>query len=152
MSLFSYLDNSGSALTANRLRMDLVSSNIANANTTRGKLVDGQWVPYRRKMAHISPRTQTQFDNLLQAAIGKVDPQTQGGLKVTGIVEDQSPFKRVYQPDHPDAGADGYVLLPNVDLLREMADLTMISRSYEANVNAFNSGKAMFMKALEIGR
>lgn len=84
--------------------------------------------------------------------MGTVNPSENGGVKVTRIVEDTAPFKRVYQPDHPDAGADGYVLLPNVDLLREMADMTMVTRSYEANVTAFNASKSMVLKALEIGR
>ncbi len=153
MGLFSSFDISASALTANRLRMDVVASNIANAQTTRGRLVNGEWQPYRRKMVELTPRSNQSFKNVLQAARSNTKPSFSGnGVKVSGIVEDQTPFKRVYQPDHPDADEQGYVSLPNVDLLREMADLNMITRSYEANANAFNSAKSMYQKALEIGR
>ncbi|MBO8171023.1 MAG: flagellar basal body rod protein FlgC [Bacillaceae bacterium] len=152
MGLFSSLDISASALTANRLRMDVVSANIANANTTRAEYVNGEWQPYRRKMVVLEPKTSQSFDNFLQAAVNRGQSTTGDGVKVSAIVEDETPFKRVYQPDHPDAGEDGYVLLPNVDLLREMADLTMISRSYEANATSFNTAKSMYLKALELGR
>lgn len=151
--MFNSLNISGSALTAGRLRMDVVSSNIANASSTRGTLVDGQWEPYRRKMVVMEPREKA-FNQILAGQIKKqAGAQTQlEGVKVTGIVEDSTPFKLVYDPSNPDADADGYVKMPNVDLSKEMIDLLASSRAYEANVTAFNTGKSIMMKALEIGR
>ena len=151
MSLFQQLTLSSSALTAQRLRMDIISSNIANATTTRGRLVNGQWVPYQRKMVEVAPRGQNQFDSFLDMAMQKNQGAIQG-VRVTRIVEDQTPFKLVYDPSHPEANAEGYVQLPNVDLTKEMVDMLSATRAYEANVTAFNAGKNMDMKALEIGR
>lgn len=142
-------DISASALTAQRLRMDVAAANIANADVTRGRLVNGQWVPYQRKMVVLESKQPSKFDQALQSAMG----QSAGkGVRVSGIVEDRSPFKRVYDPAHPDADEEGYVMMPNVDLLKEMVDLLSASRSYEANVTALNASKAMYMKALEIGK
>ncbi|WHY79737.1 flagellar basal body rod protein FlgC [Neobacillus sp. WH10] len=151
--MFDSLNISASALTAGRLRMDVGSSNIANASTTRGKFVNGVWEPYRRKMVVMEPREKS-FNQVLQ---GEMQKQTGShpamqGVRVTGIIEDQTPFKTVYDPTNPDANADGYVMMPNVDLSKEMVDMLAASRSYEANVTAFNSGKSMMLKALEIGR
>lgn len=145
--MFNTLNINASALTAQRLRMDVVSSNIANAETTRGKLVDGEWQPYRRKMVVMEQREKP-FDAILQGAMEK---QLQG-VRVTQIVEDETPLKPVFNPAHPDANQDGYVMMPNVDLSKEMVDMLSASRAYEANVTAFNTGKSMLMKALEIGR
>ncbi len=133
--------------------MDVTSSNIANAQTTRGKLVNGVWEPYRRKMTVMEPREKN-FNEILQNEMQKQSGSQQQlqGVRVTGIVEDQTPFKAVYDPSHPDANADGYVYMPNVDLSKEMVDLLAASRSYEANVTAFNTGKSMMLKALEIGQ
>ncbi len=141
-------DISASALTANRLRMDVISSNIANAETTRAGSVDGQFVPYRRKMVVVEP-AQTPFKDLLNAQLNGSSAQ---GVKVTKIQEDQTPFKQVYNPSHPDADANGMVFMPNVDVAKEMVDLISASRSYEANITALNASKAMFTKSLEIGR
>jgi flagellar basal-body rod protein FlgC len=151
--MFNTLNISASALTAQRLRMDVTSSNIANASTTRGKLVNGVWEPYRRKMVTMQPKGSS-FDQVLLSEIQKNSDKTikQSGVRVTGITEDQSPYKMVHDPSHPDANAQGYVMMPNVDLSKEMVDLLSTSRSYEANVTAFNSGKSMMLKALEIGR
>lgn len=151
MSLFNGFNINASALTAQRLRMDVISSNVANAETTRGRLVDGQWVPYRRKMVVMQPQGSSAFQSQLQRVMGSA-PQPGNGVKVTHIAEDQTPFKRVYNPFHPDADVDGYVNLPNVDLLKEMVDMISASRSYEANVTALNTTKTMISKALEIGR
>lgn len=143
INAFSTLRISASGLSAERLRMDTVASNIANVNTTRGE--NGQ--PYRRKIAVFQ-------ENLASA----MNPETGNndnkllGVKAVGIAEDQSPFRRVYDPSNPDADKDGYVNMPNVNILNEMADMMVASRSYEANVNAVNSEKSMFSKALEIGR
>lgn len=141
-------DISASALTAQRLRMDVISSNIANAETTRAGYVDGQFVPYRRKTVVVEP-AQTSFKDLLNQ---QLDGSGAQGVKVTKIQEDQTPFKQVYNPSHPDADANGMVYMPNVDIMKEMVDMISASRSYEANVTALNASKAMFMKSLEIGR
>jgi flagellar basal-body rod protein FlgC len=146
MSIFQTLSISGSALTANRLRLDVVSSNIANANTTRGEFVNGEWVPYRRKLVEQQAMKASAFESHLQQEL------TLKGVKVNRIVEDSTPFQAVYDPSHPDANEQGYVMIPNVDITKEMVDLMATSRSYEANVTAFNAGKAMLTKALEIGR
>ncbi len=151
MGIFSHIDTSASALTANRLRMDIISSNIANANTTRGTLIDGEWQPYQRKMVVLEPKES--FDHVLRQSMGdRSESFPTGGVKVSQIVNDQSPFKRVYQPEHPDADGEGYVQLPNVDVLKEMVDLIAATRAYEANVTVLNAGKSLAMKALEIGR
>lgn len=147
MGMFDGLNTSASALTAGRFRMDVISSNMANADTTRGKLVNGEWQPYRRKMVEMAP-LQSNFQAHFNQAVG----QSGGGVKVTKVTEDQTPFKMVYQPDHPDADKDGYVKLPNVDPLKEMVDLMSATRSYEANVTVINANKNILMKALEIGR
>ncbi|WP_134700371.1 flagellar basal body rod protein FlgC [Ammoniphilus sp. YIM 78166] len=152
MSMFTGMNISSSALTANRLRMDVISSNLANANTTRGKYVNGTWEPFRRKMVHVAPLNATPFDAVLHAAMGKSNPTPPSGVKVTKIIEDQTPFKRVYQPEHPDADNEGYVFLPNVDPLKEMVDLMATTKAYEANLTTFNATKSMMIKTLEIGR
>lgn len=151
--MFDSLNISGSALSAQRLRMDVTSSNIANASSTRGKFVNGEWEPYRRKMVVMEPREKS-FDQILKSEMNKKSQSSQAlqGVRVTSIIEDQTPFKPVYDPTHPDANAEGYVMTPNVDLSKEMVDLLSASRAYEANVTAFNTGKSLMLKALEIGR
>lgn len=151
MSLFDTMNISASALTANRLRMDVISSNIANANTTRARMVNGQWQPYQRKLVELRPQGSQPFNNFLQKAIGKGNERAEGVI-VSKISVDRTPFKLLYDPDHPDANEDGYVRLPNVDLLKEMVDMLSATRSYEANVTAFNATKNMYVKALEIGK
>ncbi|AZB42935.1 flagellar basal body rod protein FlgC [Bacillus sp. FJAT-42376] len=147
MSIFNSLNTSASALTAQRLRMDVVSSNIANAETTRGKLVDGKWQPYQRKLVEIKERDS--FSSMFSTARNGM---AGSGVQVTQISDDKTPFKLVYDPAHPDADVQGYVKLPNVDPLKEMTDLISSSRSYEANVTVFNASKSMLLKALEIGK
>lgn len=150
MSLFNAINTSASALTAQRLRMDVVSSNIANAQTTRATMNEqGEFEPYRRKMVEIAPK-ENSFQSYLHHA-GQTEGES-GGVKVTGITEDETPFKLAYNPSHPDANEDGYVELPNVDPLKEMVDLMSATRSYEANITSLNASKNMLMKALEIGR
>jgi flagellar basal-body rod protein FlgC len=141
-------DISASALTAQCLRMDVIADDIANAETTRAGYVNGQFVPYRRKMV-VMEAVQPQFRNLLNE---KMNGSSAQGVQVTAIREDSSPFKQVYNPSHPDADANGMVYMPNVDMLKEQVDLLAASRSYEANVTALNARKAMFMKALDMGR
>ncbi|MBS4172512.1 flagellar basal body rod protein FlgC [Bacillus sp. FJAT-49736] len=148
MSIFNNMNITATALTAQRLRMDVISSNMANVDTTRGKYVNGKWQPYTRKEVVLEPMSNS-FSSFLQAASGS---SVGNGVKVAKIVEDQTPYKLVYDPENPDADADGYVQMPNVDPLKEMVDLMSATRSYEANVTVFNSNKAMLMKALEIGK
>lgn len=153
MSIFHSLNTSASALTAQRLRMDVISSNMANVETTRGKMVDGEWQPYRRKTVSLKPM-EGQFSSMLNVAMGTRERGNAGnGVTVSSIKEDEeTPFKLVFDPSHPDANEDGYVQMPNVDPLREMIDLMSATRSYEANVTVLNANKAMLMKALEIGK
>ncbi|TCS82933.1 flagellar basal body rod protein FlgC [Tepidibacillus fermentans] len=150
MKLFSTMDISASALTAQRLRMDVISSNIANAETTRGQYVDGKWIPYTRKMIVMEPTSEDSFQRVLSRYSN--DLSVAEGVRVSKIVNDPTPYKRVYQPNHPDADENGFVLYPNVDILKEMVDMISATRAYEANVTAINSTKSMLTKALEIGR
>ncbi|MED5016883.1 flagellar basal body rod protein FlgC [Paenibacillus chibensis] len=151
MNLNSSFGISASGLTAQRLRMDVISSNIANAETTRASVVNGQAVPYRRKMVVFSPN-ESNFANMLQAQMNGDNASPPRGVKVTAIQEDSTAFKPVYNPSHPDADSDGYVYMPNVDITKEMVDMISASHSYNANVTALNASKAMIMKALEIGK
>lgn len=150
MRLTNGFDISSSALTAQRLRMDVISSNIANADTTRGRYVDGKWVPYQRKVVTMETKPNQPFSQVLSNAMQA--PRTGEGVRITKITEDTTPFKQVYSPTHPDADENGFVLLPNVDVLKEMVDMMSATRSYEANVTALNASKSMISKALEIGR
>ncbi|MFS0656028.1 flagellar basal body rod protein FlgC [Bacillus sp. 179-C3.3 HS] len=150
MSIFSGVNASASALTAQRLRMDVVSSNLANMDTTRAKLVDGNWEPYRRKLVTLQPSGES-FSSILNSSMNS-SGRLGNGVKVTSIREDETPFNLHYDPTHPDANENGYVQTPNVDPLKEMVDLISSSRSYEANVTALNANKSMLMKALEIGK
>jgi flagellar basal-body rod protein FlgC len=143
MSLFGGLEISASALTAERLRMDVVAENLANAQTTRG--ADGQ--PYRRKEVVLQERAGS-FGASLSAAMN----QRGGGVEVAGVVEDQTPLKQVYDPGHPDADENGYVAMPNVDTVTEMVDLIGAQRAYEANVTAMQAAKQMFSRTLELLR
>lgn len=151
MKLTNGFDISSSALTAQRLRMDVISSNIANAETTRGKLVNGKWVPYQRKIVTLEAQQGGSFSQALEKAMG-TDGAVGQGVKVTRIGEDNAPPKQVYNPTHPDADENGFVYMPNVDVLKEMVDMMSATRSYEANVTALNASKSMLAKALEIGR
>lgn len=153
MSIFHSMNTTASALTSQRLRMDVISSNMANVDTTRGRLVNGEWEPYRRKSVTLKP-LEGQFSSFLNVAVGHASKgQVGNGVKVSRITEDrETPFKLVFDPSHPDADENGYVEMPNVDPLREMVDLISATRSYEANVTVFNANKAMLTKALEIGK
>ncbi|MFD2443517.1 flagellar basal body rod protein FlgC [Bacillus sp. CGMCC 1.16607] len=150
MSMFTSMNTTSSALTAQRLRMDVISSNMANVDSTRGKYINGEWVPYRRKSVVLEPKGGS-FHSFLNMAMNHTTAEN--GVRVSKVVEDtNTPFKMVYDPEHPDANEEGYVQLPNVDPLREMVDLISATRSYEANVTVFNASKGMMMKALEIGK
>ena len=151
MSIFSAFNSSASALTAQRLRMDVISSNTANAQTTRAKVNEnGEYEPYRRKLL-ITAANEQSFGKILNKVTHK-QSSIGTGVKVTNIVEDQAPFNIIFDPTHPDAGEDGYVAYPNVDPLKEMVDLMGANRSYEANVTALNASKGILLKALEIGK
>jgi flagellar basal-body rod protein FlgC len=143
INAFNNLRISASGLSAERLRMDTISSNIANVDTTRG--ADGQ--PYRRKIAVF----QENLNSQLNKQTGQYEEVSEG-VKAVGIQNDQSPLRRVYDPSNPDADNQGYVSMPNVNILNEMADMMVATRAYEANIDAISSEKTMFSKALEIGR
>ncbi|MFZ5813993.1 MAG: flagellar basal body rod protein FlgC [Bacillota bacterium] len=146
MRMFQAMQASASALTTERLRMDLIANNLANINTTR--TADG--TPYRRRYAVVEERRDS-FADMLAREAGR--PAEAGvGVRVAQIAEDQTPFKEVYDPTHPHADANGIVRLPNVDLLQEITDMMMATRVYEANLTAFNASKSMALRALEIGR
>lgn len=151
MSIFNGLNISSSALTAQRLRMDVVASNIANAQTTRATLNEaGQFEPYRRKLTEMHTQSPSFRSFLHKAKHSYIN--TGNGVKVTRIVEDDTPFKVVFDPTHPDANDAGFVEYPNVDPLKEMVDLMEATRSYEANMTSLNATKDMLLKTLEIGK
>lgn len=148
MAFLSSMNVVGSGLTAQQLRLDVISENITNQNTTR---TEGGG-PYRRKMVVFEEEGNlTPFQQALARARGESSP-TAGGVRVTEIAEDPSDFKLVYDPTNPDANADGYVEMPNVDLVKEMADAMAASQAYSANVTAFNVLKQVAAKGLEIGK
>lgn len=151
MSIFGAFNTSASALTAQRLRMDVISSNTANAQTTRARINEnGEFEPYRRKMVVTQPNG-SDFRTFLHRAKYR-NQSVANGVKVSAIIEDREPFKQVFDPSHPDADENGYVQYPNVDPLKEMVDLMSATRSYEANVTTLNATKGMLQKALEIGK
>jgi flagellar basal-body rod protein FlgC len=144
VGLFDAIGASGSGLTAERLRMDVTAENLANAQTTRG--ADGQ--PYRRKEVILQQRDGG-FGTALTAAMGG-GASSGRGVEVAAVEEDQGDPRLVYDPGHPDANADGYVAMPNVNPVTEMVDLISASRAYEANVTAIQTAKSMFSKTLQI--
>ena len=154
MTIFHSMNTTASALTAQRLRMDVISSNIANVDTTRARQVNGEWEPYRKKQVVVAEQEGSRFGSFLNVAMGKSSKDAVGsGVRIKEIKDDtETPFKLTYDPTHPDANAEGYVRTSNVDLLSEMVDLISASRSYEANITVFNANKAMLTKALEIGK
>ncbi len=161
MAFLSSFSVVGSGLTAQQLRLDVVSENITNMNVTRTE--NGE--PYRRKMTIFESqddRNNASFRSVLarQAAVpaivrnreGLDIPLQTGGVRVTEIVEDPSDLKLVYDPTHPDANVEGYLEMPNVDLVKEMTDAMAATRAYAANVTALNTLKSVLAKGLEIGR
>lgn len=145
MAFFSSNDISASALSAQRLRMDVIAENIANANTTRAK--DGG--PYKRKAVTFEERPNvTKFSSSLNNALSR---SVEGrGVRVRRIAEDDSPGPKVYDPSHPDADDEGYVDMPNVNIVTEMVNMISASRAYEANVTALTTAKTMVAKTMEI--
>lgn len=156
MAFLSALNISASGMTAERMRLDVASENISNLETTRTE--DGG--PYKRKMVVFETVKNRSFQEVLNGAARGVRENgrkikstgSAGGVRVAEIVEDDRDFKPVYDPLHPDADVDGYVMMPNVDLVKETIDSMSASRGYDANLTAFNAVKAMATKALEIGR
>jgi len=143
MDIFSSFKVGASALKAHKTRLDTISSNLANVETTSTP----EGGPYRKKSVYFQSKPLS-FNEHMDAVTGKAVQ----GVEVTKIVEDESPPQKVYNPSHPDAGDDGYVDMPNVSVLKEMVDMMSATRSYQANVTSIQSAKRMAMKALEIGR
>ncbi len=140
MSFLVSLEISASGLYAQRKRMDIIASNLANIETTHTK----KGGPYRRRMVVMSTKPVRDFDKVLTLQAE--------GVKIDDIVEDESPFKKIFNPSHPDADKEGYLLKPNVDLVVETTNMLMARRAFEANVAAMKSVRQMVLKALEIGR
>lgn len=151
MSFLSSLNIVGSGLTSQQLRLDVISENITNANTTRTE----EGGAYRRKIVVMeSAAGRDTFRDIMSRAqrVSNSGYETAGGVSVTGIIEDQSELKLVYDPTHPDANEEGYVELPNVDTIKEITDAIAASQAYAANVTVFNTLKSVIAKGLEIGR
>jgi flagellar basal-body rod protein FlgC len=146
MNLFSALQIAASGLTAQRQRMEVITSNLANANVTRTE--DGG--PYRRKDLVFQPQAvQSSFSDTLNAVI---DNEAGKGVQVAGIYQDNAPFIRRYDPGHPDADPEGYVLMPNVSPVEEMVNLISATRSFEASTQAMTAIKEIAQKSLELGK
>lgn len=149
MSFLSAFNICASGLTAQRKRLDVASENLANSETTRTESGN----PYRRKMVvleEIQGNGPSFRSHLARAS--RLQQGNEGGVRVAAILEDQRDLIPVYNPEHPDADEDGYVQMPNVDLVKETIDGMSATRSYEANLTAFNAIKLMAQKALEIGK
>lgn len=141
MSLSAAIKASASALDAERARLEVAVSNIANAESTRG--ADGN--PYRRRDVVLSPQNIETFD----AALGRAGAV---GVQVREIVEDQTAFRKRYEPSHPDADGEGYVSVPNVDVPEEMVDMVGAARAYQANITAINVIRDTVQRSLELGK
>lgn len=150
MGMFTGIDASASGLTAERLRMDVIANNLANANTTR----TAEGTPYKRRYVVFEPRKtdKKDFQTMFQNIYGKTNKNTGTGVRAIAILEDKTEGPLVYDPGHPDADAEGYVMRPNVNAVQEMVDMITASRSYEANVSALNTSKNMAVRVLDIGK
>lgn len=146
LAFLSSLDISASALTAERFRMDVISENMANSSTTRTE----NGGSYRRKLVVLQTQgeDQSRFRRIFQNQLQQVGQ----GVQVAQVAEDPSDLTPVYDPTHPDANGDGYVMMPNVDPVKETVDMMAATRAYEANLTMFNAVKNMAVKALEMGR
>jgi len=141
MNFLKSLETSASGLYAQRKRMDIIASNLANIETTRTE----KGGPYRRKIVVMKTKEMDQdFDKMFNSSVK--------GVQIEDVVEDQTPFKKVYNPSHPDADSDGYLYKPNVDLIVETTNMLMARRAFEANIAAIKATRQMAIKALEIGR
>lgn len=149
MGMFMGIDTAASGLTAERLRMDVISNNIANANTTR----TDRGGAYHRRYVVFKPRERAplSFEQTLMRAVG-VRQNAGEGVRAVAIAEDNQQGPLVYDPGHPDANAEGYVEKPNVNIVAEMVDMITAQRAYEAGTTAINAAKAMASKAMDIGK
>ena len=147
MSVFKSFGVNASGMTSERFRMDIISQNVANANTTRTE----EGTPYRRKIVTFQEKTQNpmKFSTIFKRARGM---DIGDGVKAMGVHEDESDLTMVYDPSHPDADENGYVMYPNVNIVTEMTNMIDAERAYQANATAFTASKAMAMKGLEIGK
>lgn len=136
MSTFGVLKVSATALMSQRKRMNVIASNMANVHTTR----TAEGGPYKRR------------DVVFTTEIIEANPVRLEGVKVDSVIIDNKPFKIIYEPGHPDADNDGFVTMPNINILEEMVNMMTALRAYEASVSVFNMSKTMFMKTLELGR
>ncbi|NLB89476.1 MAG: flagellar basal body rod protein FlgC [Syntrophomonadaceae bacterium] len=151
MRFLSSIDISASGLTAQRLRMDTIANNMANAETTRVENGNG---PYRRQVVVFEARQANNpksFNSLLKDKMSTVG-QGVRVKEIRSLEDNEAPFRRVYDPSHPDADIDGYVNYPNVNIVEEMINMISATRSYEANAKVIEATKSMVLKALEIGR
>lgn len=144
MSFLNSLNISASGMAAQKLRLDVAADNIANQETTR----TAAGGPYRRKMVVLQAAGETGFRRILDSASAAAP----AGVRAVRILEDETQLNSVYDPTHPDADENGYVQMPNVDLVKETIDSMSATRSYDANITAFNAMKLMMQKALEIGK
>ncbi|MCI9119968.1 MAG: flagellar basal body rod protein FlgC [Oscillibacter sp.] len=152
MAFLSSMNIAASGLTAQQLRLDIVAENVTNSTTTRVENGEGA---YRRKMVVFEARTRRDGFRkaMAQAELGMVSSdKAPGGVRVTQIVEDPSPMHLVYDPTHPDANEDGYVEMPNVDMVKEMTDAMAATQAYSANVTMLNTMKTVVTDGLQIGR
>ncbi len=154
MAFLSSMNIVGSGLTAQQLRLDVIGENVTNVNTTRTEGGDG---PYRRKMVVFQARTgKDSFREAMAKAAQGLAPNkgydTAGGVRVVEIAEDPTDMKLVYDPTHPDANEEGYLEMPNIDMVKEIADAMAANQAYSANVTAFNTLKAVVARGLEIGK
>ena len=152
MSFMNSINIIGSGLTAQQLRLDIVGENVTNSTTTRVEEGEGA---YRRKMVVFEAETgRDGFRRAMARASSGMVPNNQvpGGVRVAQIVEDPSPMKLVYDPTHPDANEDGYVEMPNVDMVKEIADAMAATQAFSSNVTMFNTMKTVVTDALQIGK
>ena len=160
MSLFDVISTSASAMTANRFWLDIIAGNIANANTTR----TAEGAPYWRRMPVfqeavrdvMNEESESESDSAEVSMDGPMDAEAAKpkgkGVNVMGVADDPTPLKVIYSPGHPDADDQGFVVMPNVNIIREMVDMISANKAYDANVQVTNAAKSMITKALEIGK
>ena len=144
MGIFDAIEIAGSGLTAQRIRMDVTSENLANADTTR--TATGQ--PYKRQDVVLASASSGSFGGALSGAISQGEEGQAGGVKVAGIVTDNTPDQQVYDPGNPEADAQGYVKMPNISTVTEMTDLISEQQSYQSDVTAMQTAKSMFTTTL----
>jgi flagellar basal-body rod protein FlgC len=144
MDFLSAMKIGASGLTAQRMRMDTIASNLANIETTRTP----EGGPYKRKDVMFTALPLTEFSSKLSEAMSDQVRQ----VKVSEVVEDQSPPTMVFNPNHPDANKEGYVAMPNINLMEEMVNLINATRSFEANIQSVNAAKSMALRAIDLGR